>query len=194
MAVAEFVHSLLVVSEPFAVAYGLDLLNNSMVIDIGAGTIDFCIMHGSIPTEEDQKTILTAGDYIDEQLFSYLNEKYPNSYFNKNMVRKYKEQYSFVGAVKSEIQVEIPVEGKPVMHDITHEIQLLKSYQESIALFKRWKIEKIFWFDRELAIKAAELLNRVTYLKSTFLSWTAQYKLDQGRATFKNSSSYRSLI
>ena len=86
-AVAEFVHSLLVVSEPFAVAYSLDLLNNSMVIDIGAGTIDFCIMHGSIPAEEDQKTILTAGDYIDEQLFSYINEKYPNSYFNKNMVK-----------------------------------------------------------------------------------------------------------
>ncbi len=72
-AVSEFVHSLMVVSEPFAVAYGMNLLNNALVIDIGAGTTDFCIMHGSIPTEEDQKTILTAGDYIDDQLYSYLN-------------------------------------------------------------------------------------------------------------------------
>ncbi len=73
-AVAEFVHSLMVVSEPFAVAYGMNLLNNALVIDIGAGTTDFCIMHGTIPTEDDQKTIVTAGDYIDDQLFSYLSE------------------------------------------------------------------------------------------------------------------------
>jgi len=50
----------MVVSEPFAVAYGMNLLNNALVIDIGAGTTDFCIMHGTIPSEEDQKTILTA--------------------------------------------------------------------------------------------------------------------------------------
>lgn len=150
-AVAEFVHSLLVVSEPFAVAYSLDLLNNSMVIDIGAGTIDFCIMHGSIPAEEDQKTILTAGDYIDEQLFSYINEKYPNSYFNKNMVRKYKEQYSFVGQGQGEVQVEIPVDGKPVMHDITNEV---KRACESIlpAIFET-TTEMIARFDPEFQIK-----------------------------------------
>ena len=76
-AVAEYVHTLMVVSEPFAIAYGMNLLNDALIIDIGAGTIDFCIMHGTIPSEEDQRTILTAGDYIDEQLFNYLIEKYP---------------------------------------------------------------------------------------------------------------------
>src|SRR5512138_3138608 len=74
-AVDQYVSNLMVVSEPFAVAYSLDLLDNAMVIDIGAGTVDFCIMHGTIPEEGDQKTILTAGDYVDEQLFSYVAEK-----------------------------------------------------------------------------------------------------------------------
>ena len=47
-AVAEYAESLLVVSEPFAVAYGVNALDNAMVIDVGAGTIDFCIMHGTV--------------------------------------------------------------------------------------------------------------------------------------------------
>jgi len=122
-AVSGYVHSLMVVSEPFAVAYSMDLLNNSMIIDIGAGTVDFCIMHGAMPTEEDQRTILTAGDYIDEQLFSYLSEKYPGSKFTINMVRQFKEKYSFVGQPPSVIQVDLPVEGKLIPHDITNEMK-----------------------------------------------------------------------
>jgi len=122
-AVAGFTHSVMIVSEPFAVAYGLDMLNNAMVIDIGAGTVDFCIMHGTMPTEDNQKTILDAGDYIDQQLNSFLIEKYPGSTFNINMVRMFKEHHSFVGDSGSPIQVEIPVEGKPIVHDITNEMK-----------------------------------------------------------------------
>ena len=122
-AVAGYVHSLMVVTEPFAVAYSMNLLNNSLIIDIGAGTVDFCIMHGAMPTEEDQRTILTAGDYIDEQLFSYLSEKYPGSKFTINMVRQFKEKYSFVGNPPAQVQVELPVEGKLIAHDITGEVR-----------------------------------------------------------------------
>ena len=122
-AVAGSTHSVMVVSEPFAVAYGLDMLNNAMVIDIGAGTVDFCIMHGTMPTEDNQRTILDAGDHIDRQLNSFLIEKYPGSTFNINMVRMFKERHSFVGDSGAPIQVEIPVEGKPVVHDITNEMK-----------------------------------------------------------------------
>ncbi|HSB73844.1 MAG TPA: MamK family actin-like protein [Candidatus Methylomirabilis sp.] len=122
-AVQEYVHSLMVVSEPFAVAYSLDLLDNALIIDIGAGTVDFCIMHGAIPDEGDQKTILTAGDYVDEQFFSYLSEKYPESRFTLNMVRQFKEKHSFVGESEEKIEVVLPVNGKPVTHDITTEMR-----------------------------------------------------------------------
>jgi rod shape-determining protein MreB len=122
-AVAEFVDSLVVVTEPFSVAYSLGLLNNALVIDIGAGTTDLCIMHGTLPGEDDQRTLLQAGDYIDDQLFSYLTERYPRSTFNKNMVRQWKEQFSFVGDSPEEIKVVMPVDGKPMLHDIKAEVK-----------------------------------------------------------------------
>lgn len=150
-AVSEFVHSLMVVSEPFAVAYGLNLLNNALVIDIGAGTTDFCIMHGTIPSEEDQKTILTAGDYIDDQLFSYLKEKYPNATFNKNMVRSFKEQYSFVKDIEGGIDVDIPVDGKPVGHDIKNEIK--RACESIIPALVETTSEMIAKFDPEFQVK-----------------------------------------
>ena len=122
-AAGDFVDSLMVVSEPFSAAYGRQVLNNAIVIDMGAGTVDFCIMHGSMPTADDERTIVTAGDYIDQQLFNLLKEKYPESDFNMNMVRQFKEQFSFVGKPKGKVEVKIPVGGRTMIHDITEEIR-----------------------------------------------------------------------
>jgi len=122
-AAQEYVDSLMVVSEPFAAAYGRGVLNNAIVIDIGAGTTDFCIMHGSMPSDDDQRTILFAGDYIDQHLFNMMKEKYPDSDFNINMVRGFKEKHAFVGKPKNSVEVEIPVGGRPMLHDITEELQ-----------------------------------------------------------------------
>ena len=46
--------SVMIVSEPFAVAYGLERISDVLVIDIGAGTLDLCRMHGTVPASEDQ--------------------------------------------------------------------------------------------------------------------------------------------
>lgn len=150
-AVAEYVHTLMVVSEPFAIAYGMNLLNDALIIDIGAGTIDFCIMHGTIPSEEDQRTIFTAGDYIDEQLFNYLIEKYPNSKFNKNMVRQFKEKFSFVREINEQVHVELPVNGKPVMHDIKDEIR--RACESILPSLIETTTEMIARFDPEFQVK-----------------------------------------
>jgi rod shape-determining protein MreB and related proteins len=150
-AVAEYVHTLMVVSEPFAIAYGMNLLNDALIIDIGAGTIDFCIMHGTIPSEEDQRTIFTAGDYIDEQLFNYLIEKYPNSKFNKNMVRQVKEKFSFVREINEQVRVELPVNGKPVMHDIKDEIR--RACESILPSLIETTTEMIARFDPEFQVK-----------------------------------------
>ena len=150
-AVSENVHALMVVSEPFAIAYGMNLLNNAFIIDIGAGTVDFCIMHGTIPSEEDQKTIFTAGDYIDEQLFNYLIEKYPSSKFNKNMVRQFKEKFSFVRDINEEIRVELPVNGKPLMHDIKDEIR--RSCESILPALVETTTEMIARCDPEFQMK-----------------------------------------
>jgi len=121
--VADFADAIMVVSEPFSVAYGFDALNNAMVIDIGAGTMDFCIMHGTMPDDEDQKTILNAGDHIDQQFQTFLHERYPKADFTLHMARRFKEEHSFVGEPENPVMVEIPVEGKPTMHDITAEMR-----------------------------------------------------------------------
>jgi rod shape-determining protein MreB len=118
-AVGPLVDNLLIVSEPFAVAYGLDSLLHSMIIDIGAGTADFCVMRGRIPTDEDQRTLTTAGDWVDEQLAGQIREAYPDADFTVHMVREWKERGSFVGDAKQKVTVTAPVDGRPTELDIT---------------------------------------------------------------------------
>lgn len=122
-AVSAYAEKLMLVSEPFAVAYGLGALDNAMVIDIGAGTVDFCIMHGAMPGEEDQRSLLTAGDYVDRQLLESLKENVPEAGFTLNMVRRFKEQYGFVGDARKKAEVEVPVQGRTTVYDIAEEMR-----------------------------------------------------------------------
>ena len=122
-AMSGIVDSLLIVSEPFAVAYGLDALLHSLIIDVGAGTTDFCVMNGRYPTEEDQRTLTTAGDSIDEQLEKLITEHHPEVNFSQHMVRDWKEEFSFVGKPGGKVEVTAPVEGRPTKFDITSEVR-----------------------------------------------------------------------
>ena len=117
------VQGLMIVSEPFAVAYGLDALLHTMIIDVGAGTTDFCVMNGRYPTEEDQRTLTTAGDSIDDHLYASIHERHPEAAFSKHMVRSWKERHAFVGTVEEPVKVEVPVQGKPTEIDITDELR-----------------------------------------------------------------------
>ena len=115
--------SLLLVSEPFAVAYGMDALLHTMIIDIGAGTSDFCVMNGRYPTDEDQRTLTHAGDSVDEQLVLQIRTRHPEASFSIHMVRSWKEKHSFVGEPKGTVVVEAPVRGKPTSLEITAEMR-----------------------------------------------------------------------
>ncbi len=115
--------SLMLVSEPFAVAYGLEALLHALVIDIGAGTADFCVMQGHYPTENDQRTLPNAGDSIDEQLTNLISERHPEAQFSIHMIREWKERWSFVGEPKNRVVVSAPVKGKPTEMDITDELR-----------------------------------------------------------------------
>jgi rod shape-determining protein MreB and related proteins len=117
------VDNLMIVSEPFAVAYGLEALLHTLIIDIGAGTADFCVMNGRLPTEEDQRTLPQAGDWIDEQLFRLVRDRHPEAKVSIHMVRGWKEDASFVGSPKGSVTVTVPVNGKPTQIDITQEMR-----------------------------------------------------------------------
>jgi rod shape-determining protein MreB len=115
---------LIIVSEPFAVAYGLDALLHTLIIDIGAGTTDFCVMKGRYPTDEDQRTLTVAGDHVDAQLQHLVRQRYPDADFTMFMVREWKEKYAFVGdPPKDPIVVTVPVAGVPTEIDITTEMR-----------------------------------------------------------------------
>ena len=122
-AVKGIADSLMIVSEPFAVAYGLDTLLHSMIIDIGAGTTDFCVMNGHYPTEEEQRTLLNAGDAVDEQLMTQLRARFADAQFTIHTVRQWKEKFSFVGEPARPVIVTAPVGGKPTTLDITNEVR-----------------------------------------------------------------------
>ena len=116
--------SVMLCSEPFAVAYGLDMLDDVLVIDIGAGTTDLCRMHGTMPEESDQLTNTFAGDYVDEQLVGVDQEEAPARRSSRSqMIQKIKERHASVSDNMVPVVVELPVEGKPTPFDITNELR-----------------------------------------------------------------------
>lgn len=112
------VNAIMVVTEPFATAYGIGEIAGSIVVDIGAGTTDIARLHGTFPTEDDQVTIMEAGDWIDEQLVELICKKYTGAQVTKDMVRKWKEEFSYVGGDDREHMVDLSVEGKKQNVDI----------------------------------------------------------------------------
>jgi rod shape-determining protein MreB len=122
-AMAGVVDSLMIVSEPFAVAYGLEALLHTMIIDLGAGTTDFCVMKGRFPTDDEQRTLTQAGDWIDAQLSRLIQARYPEASFSIHMVREWKERFSFVGEARAAVKVTVPVGGRPTELDITEEVR-----------------------------------------------------------------------
>lgn len=119
----DLVDSVMVVSEPFLVAYGLGLYNNALVVDIGAGTLDLCRMHGTIPEDEDQRTLYKAGSFIDDKFHGLLQEKVKDSPISLNQARSIKERYAFVSPITEGISVEFQVEGKAVLYNIAEELK-----------------------------------------------------------------------
>jgi len=114
---------LIIVSEPFSVAYGLDALLHTLIIDIGAGTTDFCVMKGRYPTDEDQRTLSVAGDSLDAHLQQLIRERHPDADFTVFMVREWKEKWAFVGDSVEPVVVTVPVGGVPTKIDITAEMK-----------------------------------------------------------------------
>ncbi len=122
-AAREVVDAVMIVSEPFAVAYGEGKIYNSLIIDIGAGTTDICSLKGSMPNDEDQFTLLKAGDYIDNHLMEAIKNRIQGAQITKEQCKKWKEEYSFVIEPEKSAVASINIEGKPAKVDITKDIQ-----------------------------------------------------------------------
>ena len=122
-AAREAVDSVMLCSEPFAVAYGLEWLEDVLGCDIGAGTTDLCRMHGTMPEESDQVMFDVAGDAVDAELARQIEATCPGAQFTVQMIKQIKERYGFVGDPPERVTVELPVEGKPTSFDLTDQLR-----------------------------------------------------------------------
>jgi rod shape-determining protein MreB and related proteins len=120
-AAAGSVNACMIISEPFAVAYALDKIEHTLVIDIGAGTTDLCRVYGTVPTPDDQMHVNFAGDFVDGRIIEEIQRKYAGAQITKDMARRWKENHSFVsGAEPSDpIVVDFSIDGKAMSLDIT---------------------------------------------------------------------------
>lgn len=112
------VNAIMVVTEPFATAFAVEEIAGSLVVDIGAGTTDIARIYGTFPTDEDQLTIQEAGDWLDGELAEMIRKKFTGAQITKDMVRRWKEEASYVGGDAKEVMVELSVEGKKQVVDI----------------------------------------------------------------------------
>jgi rod shape-determining protein MreB len=108
-----------IVSEPFTIAYGMDWLTDTLVIDIGAGTIDLCPIFGTFPSEDNQVTVPLGGDFIDQHFHQAMRAKHPEIKLSLNMAREIKENYGFVHGDSERAVVTLPVAGTPKQVDVT---------------------------------------------------------------------------
>ncbi len=124
----------LFIPEPFLAALGgrdesrladadyVDPVANSLFIDVGAGTVDYCIVQGYFPESDDQLSIPFGGDEVDEILAQSIKEAYPEAKLPLSMVRRFKEEFSYVGELESGIRVKVPVAGKPCKLEVGKQI------------------------------------------------------------------------
>ncbi len=121
---------LLVVPEPFLAAMGLrddsaftekggDPTKHSLIVDIGGGTTDLCLVRGYFPTADDQISYPQAGGHIDHLFSDALGRRYPDLKLTPVTITQLKEEHSFVPGFEREAKVKVYVDGRPQLVDFT---------------------------------------------------------------------------
>lgn len=135
--------------EPFLAALGFrddsrlrsvgyhDPVRNSLIIDIGAGTTDLCLIQGRYPTDKDTLTFPVAGDWIDEQLMKSLKSHYPTFDLSIDDIRRIKEEHAAVQK-KTVATSEVMIKGKKKVIDVSEALsdsisKLLDQIFESVV-------------------------------------------------------------
>ena len=99
------------------------MLDDVLVIDIGAGTVDLCRMHGTMPDESDQITLTCGGDFVDRAFEERLTATLEGARFSARMVKEAKERYASVADDMEPAMVTFPVNGKPTVFDVTEQLR-----------------------------------------------------------------------
>lgn len=108
-----------IVPEPFAIALSMGDIDEALIVDIGAGTIDICPVMGMYPSEDEQVTIGIGGDAIDERLHEILQREHPGACLPREMIRDIKEKFGFVHEPSAPVLVELPTDEQSREFDLT---------------------------------------------------------------------------
>lgn len=115
--------AVMIVAEPFTIAYGMNLLSSTLVIDIGAGTIDICPIVGTYPKDEDQITLPIGGDSIDEEFQRLIKQSHSQVQLSLNIARVIKEKFGLVREREDAAIVTLPVAGQPTPIDVSTQLK-----------------------------------------------------------------------
>ncbi len=91
----------------FLVAYNEEMLLRCLVIDIGAGTTDIGLVHGTMPLPEEHTSIKIGGDFIDKRILELMQDEYPEVPFSLAQARILKEKFGTL-VEKEDLEVELP--------------------------------------------------------------------------------------
>ena len=127
-----FLDRLLIVPEPFLAAMGLredpgfqqagnggDPTKHSLIVDIGAGTTDLCLVRGYFPTSEDQVSFPRAGNFVDSAIQEAIERRYPDLNLTPVTITSIKEKHAFVDGYHRDANVKVYVEGRPQTVDLS---------------------------------------------------------------------------
>ncbi len=125
----------LVIPEPFLAAMGLreeaklgdagyvDPARHSLIVDIGAGTTDMCLVQGYYPAPEDRVSSPIAGDAVDRALADRMRRRWPDLTLSRVTVTQLKEMYSCAGSARREAKVRLFADGTPRVLDIADPVR-----------------------------------------------------------------------
>ena len=116
-ATKDIVDKIIIVSEPFAVAYSINRFDECLVVDIGAGTTDLCRMHGAMPDESDQVTLNVAGNYFDDELGKGILAKFPKVQISSQIIKRIKEKHGYVSDTELTTSVNVILSEQGIQGD-----------------------------------------------------------------------------
>lgn len=119
-----WMEAVVLIPEPFAVGYGMGISAPSLIIDIGAGTIDVCHYYGALPNDDDQVTIAFGGDHVDEVFWNRVAAEYPEAQMSLRTARQVKEKFGLVGPSAEPVLIRVPSRGEaPREIDVTEALR-----------------------------------------------------------------------
>ncbi|MDG6243514.1 MAG: rod shape-determining protein [Methanolobus sp.] len=114
----------MLVDELFCIAYKKDILETSMILDLGFSKTDIAIINGGIPQENDFHCLSCSGKDIDSEIVKLIKERWYDSIVTEELAREWKEEYGHLVSAPGACTVNIPLESGTVNESIDEEIQI----------------------------------------------------------------------